>query len=214
MKKMSNEYSEKVKGINLLIALISYLIFSFIHSKYILNTNIRIMIEIIFVSFVIIYLYKIKDIDIKNLRKWENLKYIAIGVLLLRVVAYGGTYLGEIILQEKRIENDLILQSILNQSKGREIIEFYLYSIIFIPITEEFVYRYVIIGTLGKMSKISMLISSAIFTSMHMTTNIIHWLTFFFMGMILAIIYKKTEKIETSMLAHSLNNLLAFIMCI
>ena len=211
---MSNEYSEKVKGINLLIALISYLIFSFIHSKYILNTNIRIMIEIIFVSFVIIYLYKIKDIDIKNLRKWENLKYIAIGVLLLRVVAYGGTYLGEIILQEKRIENDLILQSILNQSKGREIIEFYLYSIIFIPITEEFVYRYVIIGTLGKMSKISMLISSAIFTSMHMTTNIIHWLTFFFMGMILAIIYKKTEKIETSMLAHSLNNLLAFIMCI
>ena len=59
-----------------------------------------------------------------------------------------------------------------------------------------------------------MLISSAIFTSMHMTTNIIHWLTFFFMGMILAIIYKKTEKIETSMLAHSLNNLLAFIMCI
>ena len=124
MKKMSNEYSEKVKGINLLI---SYLIFSFIHSKYILNTNIRIMIEIIFVSFVIIYLYKIKDIDIKNLRKWENLKYIAIGVLLLRVVAYGGTYLGEIILQEKRIENDLILQSILNQSKGREIIEFYLY---------------------------------------------------------------------------------------
>ena len=214
MKKMSNEYSEKVKGINLLIALISYLIFSFIHSKYILNTNIRIMIEIIFVSFVIIYLYKIKDIDIKNLRKWENLKYIAIGVLLLRVVAYGGTYLGEIILQEKRIENDLILQSILNQSKGMKIIEFYLYSIIFIPIIEEFVYRYVIIGTLGKMSKISMLISSAIFTSMHMTTNIIHWLTFFFMGMILAIIYKKTEKIETSMLAHSLNNLLAFIMCI
>ncbi|MFU2416971.1 lysostaphin resistance A-like protein [Peptacetobacter sp. AB800] len=211
---MSNEYSEKVKGINLLIALISYLIFSFIHSKYILNTNIRIMIEIIFVSFVIIYLYKIKDIDIKNLRKWENLKYIAIGVLLLRVVAYGGTYLGEIILQEKRIENDLILQSILNQSKGMKIIEFYLYSIIFIPIIEEFVYRYVIIGTLGKMSKISMLISSAIFTSMHMTTNIIHWLTFFFMGMILAIIYKKTEKIETSMLAHSLNNLLAFIMCI
>ena len=214
MKKMSNEYSEKVKGINLLIALISYLIFSFIHSKYILNTNIRIMIEIIFVSFVIIYLYKIKDIDIKNLRKWENLKYIAIGVLLLRVVAYGGTYLGEIILQEKRIENNLILQSILNQSKGMKIIEFYLYSIIFIPIIEEFVYRYVIIGTLGKMSKISMLISSAIFTSMHMTTNIIHWLTFFFMGMILAIIYKKTEKIETSMLAHSLNNLLAFIMCI
>lgn len=214
MKKMSNEYSEKVKGINLLIALISYLIFSFIHSEYILNTNIRIMIEIIFVSFVIIYLYKIKDIDIKNLRKWENLKYIAIGVLLLRVVAYGGTYLGEIILQEKRIENDLILQSILNQSKGMKIIEFYLYSIIFIPIIEEFVYRYVIIGTLGKMSKISMLISSAIFTSMHMTTNIIHWLTFFFMGMILAIIYKKTEKIETSMLAHSLNNLLAFIMCI
>ena len=211
---MSNEYSEKVKGINLLIALISYLIFSFIHSEYILNTNIRIMIEIIFVSFVIIYLYKIKDIDIKNLRKWENLKYIAIGVLLLRVVAYGGTYLGEIILQEKRIENDLILQSILNQSKGMKIIEFYLYSIIFIPIIEEFVYRYVIIGTLGKMSKISMLISSAIFTSMHMTTNIIHWLTFFFMGMILAIIYKKTEKIETSMLAHSLNNLLAFIMCI
>ena len=211
---MSNEYSEKVKGINLLIALISYLIFSFIHSKYILNTNIRIMIEIIFVSFVIIYLYKIKDIDIKNLRKWENLKYIAIGVLLLRVVAYGGTYLGEIILQEKRIENNLILQSILNQSKGMKIIEFYLYSIIFIPIIEEFVYRYVIIGTLGKMSKISMLISSAIFTSMHMTTNIIHWLTFFFMGMILAIIYKKTEKIETSMLAHSLNNLLAFIMCI
>ena len=211
---MSNEYSEKVKGINLLIALISYLIFSFIHSKYILNTNIRIMIEIIFVSFVIIYLYKINDIDIKNLIKCKNLKYIVLGVLFLRVAAYGGTYLGEIILQEKRIENDLILQSILNQSKGREIIEFYLYSIIFIPITEEFVYRYVIIGTLGKMSKISMLISSAIFTSMHMTTNIIHWLTFFFMGMILAIIYKKTEKIETSMLAHSLNNLLAFIMCI
>lgn len=212
------EYSEKIKGINLLLAPILFFILSVVYSNRIGNTYIniytKILIECVTILFILVYLYKIKDIDIKNLRKWENLKYIAIGVLLLRVVAYGGTYLGEIILQEKRIENDLILQSILNQSKGREIIEFYLYSIIFIPITEEFVYRYVIIGTLGKMSKISMLISSAIFTSMHMTTNIIHWLTFFFMGMILAIIYKKTEKIETSMLVHILNNFIAFFRCI
>ena len=142
------------------------------------------------------------------------MKYILISVVLLRIIAVGGTYLGEIIIHEERTANDMALINMINQLNGLMLIEFYFSKIIFGPIIEEYIFRYIIIGNLGKMSKISMIISSILFSLAHMSTNILHWMIYFLMGMVLAIIYKKTEKIETSMLVHILNNFIAFFRCI
>ncbi|MFU2416973.1 lysostaphin resistance A-like protein [Peptacetobacter sp. AB800] len=212
------EYSEKIKGINLLLAPILFFILSVVYSNRIGNTYIniytKILIECVTILFILVYLYKIKDIDIKSLIKWKNLKYILISVVLLRIIAVGGTYLGEIIIHEERTANDMALINMINQLNGLMLIEFYFSKIIFGPIIEEYIFRYIIIGNLGKMSKISMIISSILFSLAHMSTNILHWMIYFFMGMVLAIIYKKTEKIETSMLVHILNNFIAFFRCI
>ncbi|MEE0450758.1 CPBP family intramembrane glutamic endopeptidase [Peptacetobacter sp.] len=212
------EYSEKIKGINLLLAPILFFILSVVYSNRIGNTYIniytKILIECVTILFILVYLYKIKDIDIKSLIKWKNLKYILISVVLLRIIAVGGTYLGEIIIHEERTANDMALINMINQLNGLMLIEFYFSKIIFGPIIEEYIFRYIIIGNLGKMSKISMIISSILFSLAHMSTNILHWMIYFLMGMVLAIIYKKTEKIETSMLVHILNNFIAFFRCI
>ena len=212
------EYSEKIKGINLLLVPILFFILSVVYSNRIGNTYIniytKILIECVTILFILVYLYKIKDIDIKSLIKWKNLKYILISVVLLRIIAVGGTYLGEIIIHEERTANDMALINMINQLNGLMLIEFYFSKIIFGPIIEEYIFRYIIIGNLGKMSKISMIISSILFSLAHMSTNILHWMIYFLMGMVLAIIYKKTEKIETSMLVHILNNFIAFFRCI
>lgn len=56
---------------------------------------------------------------------------------------------------------------------------------------------------------IGIFISSAIFAGLHATTMPIHALQYFFMGIVLAVVYWKTGRIEASIIIHLLNNLMA-----
>lgn len=206
---VSREYSEKIKGINVLITSILYFIFILVRSEIIPNAYLKIIMEIISLIFIIVYLKKIGEINIKNIFKKINLKYILLSVIALRIVAIGGTFLGESVIGIQKTLNDSYAINILNNLKGINLVEysFYLFWII---IVEEFIFRYVIIGNIGNMSKLSMVISSIIFSCFHLSNNIIHWITYFSMSMIWSILYYKTKGTDVSIVSHILNDALGY----
>lgn len=212
---MTKEYSREVIERNIIIAFFLHALI-LIESPFLYYYNslamtlIIMVIELIVPILVLLYLVKMKEINIKGIFKWENIKYILIGSIAIIAVGRFFIYLmAEVYGKEMILE--LINEGTINSKnlKGINLIEFYIATLIYCPICEEFECRYVIMGNIGKKSKMSMIISSIIFSLFHYNKNIIMFTMHFTMGMVLAIVYRKTERIEISMIIHMMNNLLS-----
>lgn len=201
------EYSKEVRDRNIFIGLI--LVGLFYIRAIIVNFSIylAILIGIAIVISVLVYLNNMKDINLKELFKWKNIKTIIILVIIMRVVALGFTFIGVKMYGDISL-NDQAIINYMNGLTSIEMLEFFIYKNFWGPIREEFVYRYVIIGNIGKMSKLSIIISSALFSSIHAAGNLWYWIMYFLMGLILAIAYYKTERIDICIAVHMLNNIL------
>lgn len=201
------EYSKEVKDRNIFIGLM--LVGLFYTRAIIIDFSIylAILMGIAIVISVLVYLNNMKDINLKDLFKWKNIKTILILVIIMRVVALGFTFIGVKMYGDVALNDQAIIDYI-NGLTSIEMIEFFIYKNFWGPIREEFVYRYVIIGNIGKMSKLSIIISSALFSSIHAAGNLWYWIMYFLMGLILAIAYYKTERIDICIAVHMLNNIL------
>lgn len=201
------EYSKEVKDRNIFIGLM--LVGLFYTRAIIVDFSIylAILMGIAIVISVLVYLNNMKDINLKDLFKWKNIKTILILVIIMRVVALGFTFIGVKMYGDVSLNDQAIIDYI-NGLTSIEMIEFFIYKNFWGPIREEFVYRYVIIGNIGKMSKLSIIISSALFSSIHAAGNLWYWIMYFLMGLILAIAYYKTERIDICIAVHMLNNIL------
>ena len=201
------EYSNEVKDRNIFIGLI--LVGLFYTRAIIIDFSIylAILMGILIVISVLAYLNNMKDINLKDLFKWKNIKKIIILVIIMRVVALGFTFVGAKIYGEVSL-NDQAVINYMNGLTSIETLEFFIYKNLWGPIREEFVYRYVMIGNIGKMSKLSVIISSALFSSIHAAGNLWYWIMYFLMGLILAIAYYRTERIDICIAVHMLNNIL------
>lgn len=204
---MTKEYSKEVRDRNIFIGLI--LVGLFYIRAIIVNFSIylAILIGITIVISVLVYLNNMKDINLKELFKWKNIKTIIILVIIMRVVALGFTFIGVKMYGDVSL-NDQAIINYMNGLTSIEMLEFFIYKNFWGPIREEFVYRYVMIGNIGKMSKLSVIISSALFSSIHAGGNLWYWIMYFLMGLILAITYYKTERIDICIAVHMLNNIL------
>ena len=204
---MAKEYSKEVKDRNIFIGLM--LVGLFYTRAIIIDFSIylAILMGIAIVISVLVYLNNMKDINLKDLFKWKNIKTILILVIIMRVVALGFTFIGVKMYGDVSLNDQAIIDYI-NGLTSIEMIEFFIYKNFWGPIREEFVYRYVIIGNIGKMSKLSIIISSALFSSIHAAGNLWYWIMYFLMGLILAIAYYKTERIDICIAVHMLNNIL------
>lgn len=208
------EYSKEVKDRNIFIALILFfiIIMRFLIVRDVMKNNaedfkawIIIFIEIMISILIWIYLIKIEEIDIKSLFRLENIKYILFGYIVLIVVSGIFIFVGNKIHGELSA-NTQFLQQEKRSLSGIALFEFSIYGSILGPIIEEFIFRYVMIGNIGKMKNISLIITTIIFTSCHDAGHILYWIMFFVMGLILALIYKKTERIDICILIHILYN--------
>ncbi len=201
------EYSKEVKDRNIFIGLM--LVGLFYTRAIIIDFSIylAILMGIAIVISVLVYLNNMKDINLKDLFKWKNIKTILILVIIMRVVALGFTFIGVKMYGDVSLNDQAIIDYI-NGLTSIEMIEFFIYKNFWGPIREEFVYRYVMIGNIGKMSKLSVIISSALFSSIHAAGNLWYWIMYFLMGLILAITYYKTERIDICIAVHMLNNIL------
>lgn len=82
------------------------------------------------------------------------------------------------------------------------------------PVLEEFVFRKGFIGhVFSSRPYAGLIVSSILFGSMHMMAgfSLMAFLQYTMMGAVFGLIYIKSGKIETAMLAHVLNNLVAVI---
>lgn len=201
------EYSKEVKDRNIFIGLM--LVGLFYTRAIIIDFSIylAILMGIAIVISVLVYLNNMKDINLKDLFKWKNIKTILILVIIMRVVALGFTFIGVKMYGDVSL-NDQAIINYMNGLTSIEMLEFFIYKNFWGPIREEFVYRYVMIGNIGKMSKLSVIISSALFSSIHAAGNLWYWIMYFLMGLILAITYYKTERIDICIAVHMLNNIL------
>ncbi|WP_088810390.1 MULTISPECIES: CPBP family intramembrane glutamic endopeptidase [Listeria] len=87
--------------------------------------------------------------------------------------------------------------------------------VILAPIAEETIFRGLIMGViLRKYPKIAVIVSSLLFTFLHIPTDILSFLIYFVMAFGLAFMYYKTRRLEACILLHFINNLVAFFFMI
>lgn len=138
----------------------------------------------------------------------KNIGLIIGGFLLARIIAIVGTML--LNMQGKvSTSNDEAIELLFTGENPLLII---LLIGISAPIMEEIVFRGGIIGLwLKKFPIVGIAVSSICFGLVHGPTDVISFLIYGLMGVVLAYSYYKTQRIEVSMSIHFLNNILPAI---
>ncbi|MGM0219690.1 lysostaphin resistance A-like protein [Enterococcus sp. AZ126] len=138
----------------------------------------------------------------------KNVGIILGGFILARVIAIGGTLLLNTQGSESTA-NDAAIQTMFLGENPLLILLLIGFSA---PIMEEIVFRGGIIGFwLEKFPMVGIAISSISFGLIHGPTNLISFLIYGLMGLILSMAYYKTQRLEISISIHFLNNILAAI---
>lgn len=214
MSIVAKEYSKEVRERNIVIAIVLFLVIlvRFTIVRNFTKNNIEdfkvwiiIFIEIMISILIWIYLMKTKEIDVKGLFKVENIKYLLLGFIVLTIVTHTFIFIGNKIYGELSV-NTQFLEAERKNLSSIALLEFSVYGAILGPIIEEFIFRYVMVGNIGKMKNISLIVSSIIFSYSHAAGHILYWIMYFVAGLIFALIYKKTERIDICMLIHIINN--------
>ncbi|WP_429970792.1 lysostaphin resistance A-like protein [Fructilactobacillus sp. Tb1] len=142
-------------------------------------------------------------------------KLIGKALLLFYVVEIGLSSLNMLLYKQSGTENNEIIFSLV---KSNPIVLILMsFTMVFCsPILEELVFRgYLIKGLLPKSKRIiAMLVSGILFSIGHASSTPVSFLIYMSLGMILAYIYLKQDKIEVSMGLHFLNNLIATIIMV
>ncbi|MBO0439249.1 CPBP family intramembrane glutamic endopeptidase [Candidatus Enterococcus ikei] len=138
----------------------------------------------------------------------KNVGIIVGGFILARIIAIVGTLL----LNSQGSEstaNDAAIQMMFT---GENPLLIVLLIGISAPIMEEIVFRGGIIGFwLKKFPLIGVAVSSIVFGLIHGPTNLVSFLIYASMGLILSMAYYKTQRLEISMSIHFLNNIFGAI---
>ncbi|WP_395318650.1 CPBP family intramembrane glutamic endopeptidase [Fructilactobacillus frigidiflavus] len=137
-------------------------------------------------------------------------KLIGKALLFFYVVEIGLSILNALIYKQSGTENNEIILSLVKSNPV--ILVLMSFTMTFCsPVLEELVFRgYLIKGFFPKFKPlIPMLVSGAFFSIGHVSSNPISFLIYMSLGMILAYVYLKQDKIEVSIGLHFLNNLIA-----
>lgn len=152
--------------------------------------------------------FGLKDILINIL--WFIVLRITIGVFTLIMQSVFGDNISEndkILLNQMEQLNDLSVGSVIG-------LLFFLIVIIFVaPFLEELLFRGIFKETIFKKLAflLPLIISSAIFSSLHGSTNWISFLMYMTLGMFFYLVYNRRKNLKDSMMVHMLNNAMAGI---
>ncbi|MGC6767295.1 CPBP family intramembrane glutamic endopeptidase [Enterococcus sp. LJL51] len=139
----------------------------------------------------------------------KNVLMIAVLYFAGRIVAIGGTYLGQLVNGQETTANDAIIDSIFS---GESSVLLFLLIAVSAPIMEEIVFRGGIMGLLFKNQPfIGMAVSSIVFGLIHTATTFIDFMLYALLGLIMAYPYYKTKRLEVSIAVHFVNNAISAI---
>ena len=147
---------------------------------------------------------------LKDLKTWKAWKTILVGFVVLTIVKYIG---GVVLLLENGIGANTENQAALEQL-GMSPLLLVVLTAIAAPIVEETVMRGLILGRTFNNSYFGVIISSLLFGLLHMPTNIGSWVIYGGMGLVLAVVYHKTQKLEYTIAIHFINNALGVLFMI
>ena len=147
---------------------------------------------------------------LEELKTWQAWKTVLIGLVVLTVVKYIG---GIILLLENGLGANTENQAALEQL-GMSSLLLIVLTVIAAPIVEETVMRGLILGRTFNNSYFGVIISSLLFGLLHMPTNIGSWVIYGGMGLVLAVVYHKTQKLEYTIAIHFINNALGVLFMI
>ena len=145
---------------------------------------------------------------LEELKTWQAWKTVLIGFVVLTVVKYIG---GIILLLENGLGANTENQAALEQL-GMSPLLLIVLTVIAAPIVEETVMRGLILGRVFNNSYLGVIISSLLFGLLHMPTNIGSWVIYGGMGLVLAVVYHKTQKLEYTIAIHFINNALGVLL--
>ena len=144
---------------------------------------------------------------LEELKTWQAWKTVLIGFVVLTVVKCIG---GIILLLENGLGANTENQAALEQL-GMSSLLLIVLTVIAAPIVEETVMRGLILGRTFNNSYFGVIISSLLFGLLHMPTNIGSWVIYGGMGLVLAVVYHKTQKLEYTIAIHFINNALGVL---
>lgn len=168
-----------------------------------------IMVSLLLVTLLTVYVAKRLGFlnHMEHLLTWDAWKSIFTGFLIMVPIKMLG---GITLFLEHGAKTDTFNQSVIEQL-GMSPLMLLVLTVIAAPIVEEFVFRGLIVKQAFKFSKLGVGVSTFLFGALHMPTDIGSWILYGGMGLVLALVYQKTQKLECSIALHAVNNFLGVI---
>lgn len=139
----------------------------------------------------------------------KNILIILGSTVLLRIIAIGGTLLIQQLNGTQTSDNDAALSVMFNNVNP---LLLFLIIAISAPIMEEIVFRAGIIKLLcEKLPILGVVLSSICFGFLHMATDLPNFVLYASMGLVFALAYYKTGRLEVSIMVHFFNNAIGAI---
>ena len=165
--------------------------------------------ELIVTFIAILYLLVFEGRKILELKwKWRYLVYL--------LLAYGVSYLSDIVFSflTPATSNQIALNELVEMTGRQELLYFLLITCLLGPISEEMVYRGVLMNTFLKDSPWygDVLLSACVFGYVHVSSGLtpLAFFTYASGGAILAFLYRKTHSLYYPILLHIMINIAAF----
>ena len=165
--------------------------------------------EFIVILLAMLYLLVFEGRKIFELKwKWRYLVYL--------LLAYGVSYLSDIVFSflTPATSNQMALNELVEMTGRQELLYLLLITCLLGPITEELVYRGVLMNTFLKDSPWygDVLLSACIFGYVHVTDGLtpLAFFTYASGGAIIALLYRKTHSLYYPILLHIMFNIAAF----
>ncbi|WP_423215130.1 lysostaphin resistance A-like protein [Streptococcus equinus] len=168
-----------------------------------------IALSLLVVAILTIYVAKRLGFFSKASQVWNSGAYkpIIMGFLIMVPVKMLG---GMTLVLEHGANASTLNQSVLEQLSMPPMLLFAL-SVVVAPIVEEVVFRGFIVKQAFHYSYLGVIVSSVLFGAIHAPTDLGSWILYGGMGLVLALVYQKTKKLEYSIAVHALNNFLGVL---
>ncbi|WP_124058324.1 CPBP family intramembrane glutamic endopeptidase [Vaginisenegalia massiliensis] len=158
---------------------------------------------------ILMMLFKLKVFDFRQL-SWRGVGYTVLVFMFFYIlqILYG-LYLEHFVPEFKEPENQML---IVGMFKHMTPIFLYLTIAIFTPITEELIFRALMMKyTFSLMPVVGALVSSILFALVHGPADVYQFFTYYLLAAGITWVFWRTRRIEYAILFHILQNSLSFI---
>lgn len=131
--------------------------------------------------------------------------------LLIGTMFFG--QLNVLLFHQTQTANNAAVAQMLNHNQLATIV-FVISACTLTPVAEELIFRGVLTNLFFKPDSFwpKVVLSGVVFSCAHLSTNVVSFCTYGFMGMVLAYVYRRSGSLKNSIALHALNNIVAMAM--